>query len=258
MSADRSNPPRYGNKDWFDQQYRRVGDDPWGLTWRPSQQVRYGMMLNCLQQAVTANDLKFERVLDIGCALGDFTALLGGLVSDESRVTGVDVSNVAIQRVRQRHPGIHFIQAELDELAGKHAGRYDLITCLEVLYYIDRERRQATVERLAALLKPGGIMLASSLLSKSHFLEREFVQLIGSELDVLETDVVCMGMVNAIEKLVLKLGKLAGGRWGRRQTSRATAFGSWRFKAAGGLERFSKRFLTHLAASHVFVLARKP
>lgn len=100
-------------------------------------------------------------VLDVGCG--------GGLISEPlarlgARVTGIDpgARNVAIARDHAAPQGlsIDYRVATAEELAA--AGeQFDAVVCLEVLEHVPDVR--AFVVTLAALVRPGGLLLLSTL-----------------------------------------------------------------------------------------------
>src|SRR6185437_8001976 len=106
----------YGTAEWFETAYRRSASDPWGLDWRPTQLFRYGRMLSELLRC--AGEQSIERVIDVGCATGDFTDLVRRALPPNSarRVVGMDMSSTAIERARHRHPDLELHAAPLGDL----------------------------------------------------------------------------------------------------------------------------------------------
>lgn len=99
-----------------------------------------------------------ERALELGCAEGHFTARLAPMVG---HLTAADISQIALDRTCERMAGrenLDFLQFDLAHDA--IPGRYDLITCSELLYYLaDRDALEALVARLAEALSPGGCIV---------------------------------------------------------------------------------------------------
>jgi 2-polyprenyl-3-methyl-5-hydroxy-6-metoxy-1,4-benzoquinol methylase len=95
------------------------------------------------------------RVLDVGCAQGEFaeTATALGL-----NVTGIDVNPAAIDRARQRVPQARFHCTDLG--AGTPPGQWDLVTMFDFIEHV-----HDPVETLCAaakVLSPSGQVLIST------------------------------------------------------------------------------------------------
>ncbi|MGE3623978.1 MAG: bifunctional 2-polyprenyl-6-hydroxyphenol methylase/3-demethylubiquinol 3-O-methyltransferase UbiG [Bdellovibrionales bacterium] len=105
--------------------------------------------------------LKGLTILDVGCGgglLSEPMARLGG------KVTGIDASEETVAAARQhaRAVGlaIDYQVASVEELAAKKT-RYDFITALEVVEHV--ADMDSFFEALAGLLKPGGLLVMSTL-----------------------------------------------------------------------------------------------
>jgi SAM-dependent methyltransferase len=72
-------------------------------------------------------------VLDIGCAVGGFVAILAEHLRD-FRYTGVDLSNEMIQRAKQKYPAHRFHIVKDTDLSVLHGEAFDLVVCLGVLH----------------------------------------------------------------------------------------------------------------------------
>jgi len=104
-----------------------------------------------------AGEVQGRRVLDVGCGRGQFTALLHTLGADLAY--GVDATPELVFDARQRWPGCDFDVLELDDLRYLKPGRFDLVTCLEVLHVA--ERASDAVVDLWRLVAPGGRMVVA-------------------------------------------------------------------------------------------------
>ncbi len=110
-------------------------------------------MLNrsCLQALDLAGD---ERVLDVGCGEGTFTAALAAAVGS---VVAFDRDAAALQRARARHP--HGIDWRLGDafappLASAEQGTFDLVVARFVLESLPEP--QAAVATMLRAARPGG------------------------------------------------------------------------------------------------------
>jgi 2-polyprenyl-3-methyl-5-hydroxy-6-metoxy-1,4-benzoquinol methylase len=103
------------------------------------------------------------RVLDVGSGTGFYVDRWLALGAD---VTGLDLTEVAIQRLRKRFPSARFTQANIGQplappLAAE-VGEYDVVSAFDVLFHVvdDREYQRA-LENIGSVLRPGGWFLWS-------------------------------------------------------------------------------------------------
>ncbi len=122
--------------------------DPWGYT-NDYEQTKY------LQTLELIPDGPIDDVLELACAQGHFTAQLAPRAK---RLVATDISETALRRAAERCRGLDNIRFEqLDLSKYQIPGRYDLIVCSEVLYYLGRRQRlEAAAGVLTQALKPGG------------------------------------------------------------------------------------------------------
>ncbi len=103
------------------------------------------------------------RVLEVGSGTGFYVNRWLALGAD---VTGVDLTEVAVDRLRDRFPRARFVQANIGEsltapLDGER-GSYDAVSAFDVLFHIIDDREYAlALTNIASLLKPGGWFLWS-------------------------------------------------------------------------------------------------
>ncbi len=121
--------------------------DPWGYT-SPYEQTKYEQTLELIPEGT-------QNVLEVGCAEGHFSAQLAPRVG---RLVSTDISPVAVKRAAERCAEYDNTSFQTLDLAKDPIpGRFDLIVCSEVLYYLRRvQRLEAVAERFAAALEPGG------------------------------------------------------------------------------------------------------
>jgi len=121
--------------------------------------------LDCVPAAPPALD-----VLDVGCATGSNTS---NITSKGHRVTGVDISENAIEKYKARGFDGHVmdISAGLD-FADES---YDLVFCSEVIEHLVRP--EELVREFARVLRPGGRLVLST--PNSAFWAYRFLGLFG-------------------------------------------------------------------------------
>ncbi len=122
--------------------------DPWGYT-NDYELTKYSQTLELIPEG------PIDDVLELACAEGHFTVQLA---SRARRLVAADISATALRRAAERcceHDNVSFEQLDLSK--DPIPGRYDLIVCSEVLYYLGRRSRiEGLAGELAKALKPGG------------------------------------------------------------------------------------------------------
>ena len=137
---------------FFEDLYER-SEDPWSFATSGYERRKYAHTLSSLGAR------RFERALEIGCSIGVFTELL----AERDERTRRDRRVGARARARPPAPawpatGVRFARATFPE--EMPAGRWDLIVCSEVLYYLDDDAFALAVDRLRACLEAGSTVLA--------------------------------------------------------------------------------------------------
>lgn len=99
-----------------------------------------------------------RRALDVGCGAGLLAEPLARLGAG---VTGVDAAqeNVAAARMHGQKMGLD-VAYRHGELADLSLGRFDLVTCMEVLEHV--ASKGAFIAQLAAHLDPDGLLILST------------------------------------------------------------------------------------------------
>jgi SAM-dependent methyltransferase len=99
------------------------------------------------------------QILDIGCGCGHPVAR--HLAAAGHQVTGVDISDVQIERARQLVPGATFIRADATDM-NFPSGSFDAVICLYALIHMPLDRQPRLLSDVARWLRPGGWLLAST------------------------------------------------------------------------------------------------
>lgn len=238
---------QYGSRNWIEAQYANSVDDPWGLDWRPSQKYRYFRMLHALEGELQSAARPLA-IVDVGCATGAFTAMLAGLNASSTcgDVVGIDIAQSAVDRAAARFPAIRFECMALSECGEKYKGSADVVTCMEVLYYLPAEERVEAVAQLRRMLKPGGLLLVSSMVASAPYFSADALSaIVSSDFKVVGSGVLYQKPFALLEKLSMKLGG--------KNSSKDAPFDYGKMDRWNG--RF-QRFLPGFTRSHAYVVGR--
>jgi SAM-dependent methyltransferase len=97
-------------------------------------------------------------VLDLGCGCGLPVARF--LADAGHRVTGVDLSEVQIERARRLVPSATFLRADATELQLPPES-FDAVVCLYALIHMPLTEQPRLIDRIATWLRPGGWLLVT-------------------------------------------------------------------------------------------------
>ena len=104
--------------------------------------------------------LKSEsRILDLGCGCG--VPVARDLVAAGHRVTGVDISDVQIQRARHLVPGARFIRADATTLR-LPPGSFEAVVALYSVIHMPLTAQPALLRSVASWLVEDGLLLLSA------------------------------------------------------------------------------------------------
>jgi len=146
---------KHGSEKAFDLLYSRK-IDPFGsgISRYRYQRLKYERLISFLPKR------RYSKVLDVGCGLGPFTRELS---PHADRVLGVDLSEAAVIQARNcshASPNVRFERRDIQQI-GKIEETFDLITVLDVLYYLPNlsaEMLNSVAWQLQKLLAPGGLL----------------------------------------------------------------------------------------------------
>lgn len=108
-----------------------------------------------------------KTLLDVACGTGDHAKHL----SKELRCEGIDIDPAAIEKARSDVPDALFEVADMETLA---LGRqFDVVTCLfSSIAYVDSvEILGKTVSRIAAHVRPGGLLIVEPWIMPERWLD---------------------------------------------------------------------------------------
>lgn len=149
------------NIPWTLDQFKNADDkdgDCWGHRWRGIQQLRYQQILRFLDHHISEN--RSFRVLDIGCALVDFTEMFMNQYPN-AIVTGVDISDKAVTIASKRLPTATFKQTTLPNLSFENS-EFDIIMAHSVLHYLSDSDRDQVFRNINKILKNNGLFILTN------------------------------------------------------------------------------------------------
>jgi trans-aconitate 2-methyltransferase len=100
-----------------------------------------------------------DRVLDVGCGSGDFTASLVPLVAPGGRVVGVDVSPSQVEHARAHHPGAEFVVGRAQDVGALFPPQsFDVVVSVATLHWVPDADQTSALAGVARVLRPGGTL----------------------------------------------------------------------------------------------------
>jgi len=117
------------------------------------------LRLDWIRQQIDLNGCK---AIDIGCGGG---ILAESMAAAGASVCGIDMADgpLTVARLHQIESGaeIDYQKATAEEMAAKHAGQFDVVTCLELLEHVPSPPQ--VIASVAELVKPGGHVFFSTI-----------------------------------------------------------------------------------------------
>jgi len=134
------------------------------IWWDPQGSMGTLHTINPLRTQFIAGNLNLHNctILDVGCGGGILTE---ALARSGAQVTGIDLSEASLE-IAKRHAkeqglNIDYRYESIEGVAGKHAGKFDVITCMEMLEHVPEPDK--IISACSRLLKPGGHAFFSSI-----------------------------------------------------------------------------------------------
>jgi len=137
---------------FFDDFYRRNGDDPWGFESRWYEQRKRSIALASLPRA------RYASALELGCSTGVLTELLADRCD---AVHAVDIADAPLEIARRRLGDREGVRLDRLALPGEWpAGTFDLVVLSEVGYYWSPADLAVAIDRIRRAMDAGGHLIA--------------------------------------------------------------------------------------------------
>jgi SAM-dependent methyltransferase len=133
----------------------RTADDPIYMTEVRRQEPK-AMFVYAADLLASCNRPPHQRLLDIGCAMGDFMYYLKSRFPDWE-YHGLDVSPRMVEAAAAADPGLRYHCGSVENRSSVEAGAYDVITIFGVLNCLDCPNQ--ALENLFSWIRPGGVIL---------------------------------------------------------------------------------------------------
>lgn len=138
----------------FNQMYTKA--NPW----------KFDNTIKDISRSATLIDLikygHFTKGLDIGCGEGVFTSRVSEYVDS---IDAFDISENAIKRAQAKYGNdkIKFYTQDVREFTPNN--KYDLIVCLEMLYYLEKIEQKNVLDKISKSLDCSGVFIMSVVVS---------------------------------------------------------------------------------------------
>lgn len=119
-----------------------------------------------------------ERIIDVGCGIGNSTAVLKARYPD-AHITGADMSESMLAAARRDHPELEFIRFDAAKDFPRLEGGYDVVFSNACIQWIPDHPR--LLRNMMGILRPGGVLAVQTPMIDDEPIHRIIVELAGSE-----------------------------------------------------------------------------
>jgi len=139
-----------------------------GVELKPFSAKNYDQVMNIatlgfyrgfIHRAIRAMDIRHgDKILDLGCGTGRNACIMAKYLSDNGKITGMDISPVMERQFNKKcakHRNIAFIRQRID-LPFSLSEQFDKVFIGFVIHGFPHEVRQTVLKNVSNHLKPGG------------------------------------------------------------------------------------------------------
>jgi 2-polyprenyl-3-methyl-5-hydroxy-6-metoxy-1,4-benzoquinol methylase len=98
---------------------------------------------------------KANKILEVGCGEGAVTQRLSAAYP-EAKITAIDITPRVGRLYRELFDNVRFIRCDVQEIAARESGQYDLVVLCDVLHHVPLEFRQGLLDAVRTALAPKG------------------------------------------------------------------------------------------------------
>jgi SAM-dependent methyltransferase len=136
-----------------------TSDDPWHFRSSAYEREKYAATLAALPAR------RFSSGLEVGCSIGELTALLAPFCDS---LLGIDIVAEPLAAARLRCAAMPHVRfSQLCAPAAWPDGRFDLVMLSEVLYFLSSSDINRLAGRVCQTLAPGGVVLLVNWLGQT-------------------------------------------------------------------------------------------
>lgn len=98
------------------------------------------------------------RIIEAGCGAGRTINFLLQNGAKESNILGIDVDSELLAYSKKSFPKVHYIHNSISEKLPIEENIYDMVTCHNVLHYLNQKQFTTAIKNFYSWLKKDGIL----------------------------------------------------------------------------------------------------
>jgi ubiquinone/menaquinone biosynthesis C-methylase UbiE len=151
-----------------------------------------------------------KNIIDVGCGLGEFTEKMAAIMP-ENRYFGTDISSNAIKFMKKKFPYVNCTISALPNMVFRDY-TFDLVTALEVIYYLDESEREKSFLDIGRIVKDNGYFMFSGPLDSgtTYFNEKTIINQAVEVFDVERIEYLYLRYYSKIEKKLFRIYREIG------------------------------------------------